>query len=66
MINEITIHLTEVNMTYTEHFINSFDYSTIFLIASIKALIHAIIPSQYKTSSSDLLNMSNHGGCIDK
>lgn len=66
MFSEITNHLTDVNMTYTQHFFNSFDYSTIFLIASIKAFIHAIIPCVYKTSSTDLLYMSNKGECIEK
>ena len=63
MFSEITNHLTDVNMTYTQHFINSFDYSALFFIASLKAFIHAIIPSFYKTSSTDLLNMTNKDEC---
>ncbi len=59
----MTDHLTDVNMTYTQHFVNSFDYSTLFLIASFKAFIHAIIPCLYKTSSTDLLSMSNKDEC---
>tara|TARA_E500000331_G_scaffold260637_1_gene251547 strand:+ start:328 stop:576 length:249 start_codon:yes stop_codon:yes gene_type:complete len=56
MFNDIANHLTEVNMTYTQHFLNSFDYSGIFFIAFLKAFIHAFCPNLYKTSSTDFLN----------
>lgn len=68
--NEITIaskHLNNVNMSYCEHFTHSLKFSIKFFNASLKALSHAIIPSTYLTSSSDLIknlqtsqNTNNH------
>lgn len=60
-------HLKDVNMSYCEHFTHSFKFSIKFFNASLKALSHAIIPSTYLTSSSDLIknlqtsqNTNNH------
>lgn len=48
-------HLKDVNMSYIEHFIHSSKFSILFFNASLKALSHAIIPSTYLTSSTDLI-----------
>jgi len=48
-------HLKDVNMSYIEHFIHSSKFSILFFNGSLKALSHAIIPSTYLTSSTDLI-----------
>ena len=57
-------HLEDVNMTYTEHMMFSLGLSKIFLVASVKAIIHAFIPDVLITSSTDyielLKNKMNH------
>jgi len=57
-------HLDDVNMTYTEHMNFSLGLSKIFLVASVKAVIHAFIPDVLITSSTDyiklLKNMMKH------
>ena len=57
-------HLENVNMTYTEHMMFSLGLSKIFLVASVKAIIHAFIPDVLITSSTDnielLKNKMNH------
>ena len=53
-------HLKEVKMSYMEHFIFSGKLSFMLFKGSIKALIHAIYPDVYITSTSDLSeNLSN-------
>ena len=53
-------HLKEVKMSYTEHFIFSGKLSIMLFKGAIKALIHAIYPDIYITSTSDLSeNLSN-------
>ena len=52
-------HPNSVKMSYFEHFKVSFIYSYQLFIGSIKALIHAIIPSLYITSTSDVLREIN-------
>lgn len=46
-------HPKEVCMTYWEHFCLSMNFAKIFGIASVKAVIHAIYPDIYITSTSD-------------
>lgn len=46
-------HPKEVCMTYWEHFCLSMNFAKIFGIASVRALIHAIYPDIYITSTTD-------------
>ena len=46
-------HLKEVKMSYMDHFNFSLGLSKEFLIASYQALIHAIYPDFFITSSTD-------------
>lgn len=48
-------HPKSVCMTYIEHFKFSFFLSYMLALGSFKALIHAILPDFYITSSSDLV-----------
>ena len=55
---EISIfsHLNERDMSYSEHMSESLKYSKTFFIHSLKACVHAVVPSLYTTSSSDFVN----------
>jgi len=55
----IQSHLKDVNMTYQEHFKHSLNFSKVFMGASYKAFIHAICPSKYLTTSTDLTKKLN-------
>lgn len=46
-------HCREVNMTYSQHFMRSMGFALIMSASSIKAMIHAVCPPLYKTSSTD-------------
>ena len=46
-------HPKEVCMTYWEHFCLSMNFAKIFGIASAKAVMHAIYPDIYITSTTD-------------
>lgn len=63
----IFTHTNENCMSYIEHAMLSLNLSSKLLAGSIKAFIHAFIPSLYKTSSSDavneLQNIINNAGC---
>ena len=62
ILNEYKIiekHLKEVNMTYYEHLRHSLNFSKVFMDASYKAYIHAILPSKYQTTSTDLTRKLN-------
>ena len=48
-------HPRKVNMTYTKHMFTSLNMSHTFMKSSIKAFIHAFIPSLYETSSTDTI-----------
>ena len=50
-------HLEDVNMTYVEHMMFSLGLSQIFLVASVKAVIHAFIPDVLITSSTDYIKV---------
>ena len=52
-------HLQSVNMSYREHFIHSTEYSLTFFNASAKAFIHALFPSIFLTTSTDLTKKLN-------
>lgn len=47
-----TTHLHQVGMTYIEHLMTSCHLSKIFMMGSIKALIHAIIPFIFEKGST--------------
>jgi hypothetical protein len=53
-------HLPQVCMNYKQHFLFSFRLSCLFLEASAKALIHAVIPDFYITSSSETVKKIDH------
>lgn len=53
-------HLSDVNMSYLEHFYFSGYLSIKLLVGSFKALIHSIYPDIYITSSSDLSEELNN------
>jgi len=61
-------HPSKVCMTYFHHAKLSFKFSYMFLKASHKALIHAIIPDVYITSTSDSVDeiskLLKESGCI--
>lgn len=48
-------HPQQHNLSYLQHFYISSVLSIWFFIASIKAIIHAITPILFKTSSSDTI-----------
>jgi len=50
-------HLKDVDMTYWEHLRFSLSLSKIFLKASFKAIIHALLPDVYITSSTDNIKL---------
>lgn len=49
------IHPAKVCMTYYEHFKHSMKFSYMFMFASFKACIHAIIPDVYITSTTNTI-----------
>lgn len=59
-INKLFIeHPHSVGMTYPQHCCFSFSIANYFLLASVQAYIHAIIPCMFQTSSSDCVNDIN-------
>ena len=50
-------HLKSINMTYREHLKHSMNFSYMFSKSSFKAFTHAIIPSMYKTSTTDTIQI---------
>ena len=48
-----TRHPKQVCMSYLEHFMFSLGISLTFALASIQALIHAICPDLFTTSTTD-------------
>lgn len=58
-------HLNKVCMTYYEHLCFSLFLSKEFAIASYKALIHALFPPCYVSSSTDTIkNLSEEMGKV--
>jgi hypothetical protein len=53
-------HLKETNMTYYEHMLRSLTLSKELFIGSIKAVIHAIYPDMFTSSTTELVkNLQN-------
>lgn len=48
-------HLLEINMTYWNHFLFSGSLSIKLMKGSMQALLHAIYPDLFVTSTSDLV-----------
>jgi hypothetical protein len=48
-------HLKQVRMSYCEHFKFSFYFAYKFALGSVKALVHAVVPDCYITSTTDTL-----------
>ena len=48
-------HPNNVCMSYSEHWLTSIYYARKLFVGSIKAIIHAFVPSFYKTSTQDLI-----------
>lgn len=55
--NESINHLKDVDMNYIEHLKFSSSLSFQFFIAAQKALIHALIPGIFITSSTDCISL---------
>lgn len=53
-------HPNSVCMNYYKHLSVSLNYSKLFLIASIKAFIHAIFPNLFITSTTNTVNNINN------
>ncbi len=49
-------HPTEVCMNYISHFTFSSNISLKLFKGSIKALVHALLPEYFKTSTTDLID----------
>ena len=62
-------HPAKVCMTYFEHFKFSFEMSRYLAIGTYKAIIHAIYPDAYITSTSDTVQLIkkrlDESGCND-
>jgi len=62
-------HPRSVCMSYKEHMYFSLNLSKLFLVGSLKALVHSFLPSFYITSSSDLQEgvkyLLDNSGCND-
>ena len=52
-------HPEENNMTYFEHFYNSFFMGTYLFTTSVKAIIHSIFPFVFETSTTDCVKCLN-------
>lgn len=52
-------HLDDVNMSYFEHFLFSCKFSLYMFFGSIAALIHAIYPDIFITSTTNIVNYMN-------
>ena len=50
-------HLKDVNMTYGEHLKHSLNFFFMFSKSSYKAFLHAFIPSTYKTSTTETVEI---------
>lgn len=57
--NLLLKHPNENGLTYLQHFCISFIIAKTFIIASIFALIHAVFPFIFETSSTDTLKYLN-------
>ena len=49
-------HLKEQNMSYMQHFFQSFTFSLTLQSASFKAMVHSFIPSAFENSTTELKN----------
>jgi len=62
-------HPQQVCMSYYKHFCFSFKLSKLFLVASFKAVCHALFPDIFITSSSDTVNnikyLIDNSGCLN-
>ena len=47
-------HLNKVNMSYFEHMKHSLSLSKLYFEGGAKAIIHAVYPNIYETSSTDI------------
>lgn len=63
-------HPNSVCMSYWKHFTFSFNLSLLFAKGFYKAIIHAIFPNTFITSSSDIskqiVEKIDHSGCNEK
>mgnify|MGYP006974200773 FL=1 len=53
LMSDSSQHLHEQNTNWKEHSRFSFYLSYLLAIASVKAMIHALIPALFKTSTTD-------------
>lgn len=47
-------HLNKVNMSYFEHMKHSLSISKMYFEGGVKAILHAVYPNVYETSSTDI------------
>lgn len=53
-------HLDKVNMSYFEHMKHSLSLSRLYFEGGVKAIVHAVYPSAYETSSTDIQKKINN------
>ena len=53
-------HLNKVNMSYFEHMKHSLSLSKLYFEGSVKAIVHAVYPNVYETSSTDIHKKINN------
>lgn len=57
MVNKLTKHLKENNITYAGHFGRSLSFSFIAFCASVIFLVHAIFPFLFETTGSTIIRI---------
>lgn len=69
MKNPFTQHPRQVCMTYLQHMKLSLKFAIMFQVASVKAVVHAVTPCVFITSTSDtadnVQNILKASGCRD-
>ena len=61
MKNIFTQHPKEIGETYLKHGFNAMKYALTFLCLSLVAIIHAVFPFLFKTTTSDkVMKMADH------
>lgn len=54
-----TKHPNDNNMSYFKHMFHSLHFAVMLFVASIKAVIHAIFPFFFETSTTDVVKKIN-------
>lgn len=68
--SKFTEHPTKVCMTYAEHAKLSLTFSRLLLTGSMKAVVHAVYPNWYESSTTDVARdiqaLLDASGCRDE